>query len=148
MKTLKMAFLLAGSFLALGALAANIEVKMMTAAPDKQSLTFYPMYTKAKVGDTVTFIPEQKAGHTSISLLVPPGAKPWEGKPDTPVSVKMTKEGIYLVVCRVHRTMGMVAVVQVGKPVNLEEARKAAAAESAKMAINKDRFEKALALVK
>lgn len=148
MKTLKTAFLLVASVLSLGSVAANIEVKMMTAAPDKQSLTFYPIYTKAKVGDTVTFVPQQKAGHTSISLLVPPGAAPWQGKADTPMSVKMTKEGIYLVVCQVHRTMGMVAVVQVGKPVNLEEAKKAAAAESAKMAINKDRFEKALDQVK
>ncbi len=148
MKTFKTAFLLVAIFLSMGSVAANIEVKMMTAAPDKTSLTFYPVYTKAKVGDTVTFVPEQKAGHTSISLLVPSGAESWQGKADTPVSVKMTREGVYLVVCQVHRTMGMVAVVQVGKPTNLEEAKKTAAAESAKMLINKDRFEKALAMVK
>ena len=40
--------------------------------------------------------------------------------------------------------MGMVGVVQVGKAVNLEEARKKAVEESARFIMNKDRFTKAL----
>ena len=40
--------------------------------------------------------------------------------------------------------MGMVGVVQVGKAVNLEEAKKKAAEASATMVMNKDRFTKAL----
>ena len=38
--------------------------------------------------------------------------------------------------------MGMVGVIQVGKAGNLKEAQDLAKAESAKMSMNKDRFEK------
>lgn len=42
----------------------------------------------------------------------------------------------------------MVGVIQAGKPVNLAAAREAAKKESAGFAMGKDRFDKALALVK
>jgi len=44
--------------------------------------------------------------------------------------------------------MGMVAVLQAGKPVNLAEAKKKATEEEAKMLANKDRYDKLLAMVK
>ena len=50
--------------------------------------------------------------------------------------------------CDVHKTLGMVAVIQAGKPVNLAEAKKVAADFSGKMLQNKDRFDKLLAQVK
>jgi plastocyanin len=58
------------------AMAAVVTVKMETNGPDKTMLVFDPMFVKVKVGDTVTFEPLQKAGHTSIFRLVPEGAKP------------------------------------------------------------------------
>jgi pseudoazurin len=134
--------------LPLAASAADIHVKMLTKGSDGQALVFEPSYVKVKVGDTVVYTPAEKAGHTSISLLVPPGAKTWKAKPDTEIRVKIEKQGIYLVECDVHKTLGMVSVVQAGKAVNLEEAKKVAAEESAKMAVGKDRYAKALAQVK
>ena len=58
--------------------------------------------------------------------------------------MKLEKEGVYLYVCDSHKPMGMVGVIQVGKAVNLEDAKGKAAEESAKMIMNKDRFTKAL----
>jgi len=130
------------------AAAKDVQVKMLTNGPNGQMLVFDPDFIKANVGDTVTFLPLQKAGHTSISLLVPEGAKTWKANPDTQITVKIEKPGVYLVQCDVHKTLGMVAVIQAGKPVNLAEAKKAAADFSAKMLQNKDRFDKLLAQVK
>ena len=148
MKTLR--FVLCGMLGAasLTAAAANIEVKMLTQGSDGQPLVFEPMFVKANAGDTITFKPMQKAGHTSISILVPDGAKPWKAQPDSEITVKLDKQGVYLVECDMHKTMGMVAVIQAGKPVNLAAAKKKAEAESAKMVVGKDRFAKALAQVK
>lgn len=128
--------------------AADVTVKMLTNGPSGTMLVFDPMFVKVKLGDTIIFEPLQKAGHTSISLLVPDGAKPWKAAVDTEIKVKISKEGVYLVECDLHKAMGMVAVLQAGKPVNLADARKKAAEESARMLSNKDRFDKLLALVK
>jgi len=130
------------------AVAAEFTVKMLTNGPDKTTLVFDPMYLKAAVGDTVTFQPVDKLGHTSMSILTPGGANSWKATPNNAVKVTLDKEGVYLVACEVHKMMGMVAVLQAGKPVNLADAKKKAAEESAKMATNKDRFNKLLAMVK
>ncbi len=149
MKNFNIVAELALGLVSLSAVAAHtVDIKMLTQGSDKQALVFEPMYTKINVGDSVTFEPMQKAGHTSISVFEPEGAQPWRAQPDTPITVKLTKEGVYLVECDAHKTMGMVAVVQVGRPLNLEEAKKKAAEESAKMVVGKDRFAKALSMVK
>jgi len=128
--------------------AKEVTVKMLTKGPNSTMLVFDPMYVKVGVGDTVKFQPTDTMGHTSISVLVPDGASTWKASPNKEIAVKMEKPGVYLVECDVHKTMGMVAVVQVGKPVNLAEAKKKAAEESSHMIQNKDRFEKLLAMVK
>ena len=143
-------FALLGALMGLVSVAAanEVKVKMLTNGPNGSMLVFDPMFVKVNVGDTVTFEPLQKAGHTSISVLVPEGAKPWKAAPDVEVKVKIEKPGVYLVECDLHKNMGMVAVVQAGKPVNLAEAKKKAAEEESKMLSNKDRFDKLLAMVK
>ena len=148
MKNLTLLLAVALSCLTFNAWSAEHEVKMMTKGSDGQALVFEPSYLKVAVGDSVTFTPMQKAGHTSFSVFEPAGATPWQAKPDTPITVKLDKEGVYLVECFVHKTLGMVAVLQAGKPINLEAAKQKAAEESARMMVGKDRFEKALAQVK
>jgi len=148
MKIRKIALLSVLMGLGCVAAAKDYTVKMLTDGPNGTKLVFDPMFLKVNVGDTVTFEPLQKAGHTSISLLVPEGAKPWKAPADTQVSVKIDKPGVYLVECDLHKNMGMVAVLQAGKPVNLAEAKKRATEEEAKMLANKDRYDKLLALVK
>ncbi len=134
--------------LSLTVAAENIQVKLLTTGSDGQAFVFEPLFVKVKVGDTITYTPVQKAGHTSVSILVPAGAKPWKAVPDTEIKVKIEKPGIYLVACDVHKALGMVSVIQADKAVNLDEAKKKAAEVSAKMSLGKDRYAKALAMVK
>ena len=49
--------------------------------------------------------------------------------------------------CEAHLRMGMVGVVQVGQALNLDAAKKAAAAASVQFVMNKGRFDSALAQV-
>lgn len=149
MDTLKTQFIAALSLVLCAASvnAADIEVKMLDKSETEGLLAFEPSFVKANVNDTIVFVPVSK-GHNSSSLLVPGSAGTWKGSFDKEVRVKLEKEGVYLYVCDSHKPMGMVGVVQVGKAVNLEEARKKAVEESAKMIMNKDRFTKALDQVK
>lgn len=132
---------------AISASAADIEIKMLASSPTEGILVFEPSFVKANVNDTIVFIPVAP-GHNSRSLLVPADAQTWKSPYNKEFRVTLEKEGVYLYVCDAHKNMGMVGVVQVGKAVNLEEARKKAAEESSAMAMNKGRFAKALDQVK
>lgn len=123
--------------------AADIEVKMLANSQTEGILAFEPRFVKANINDTIVFIPVDP-GHNSHSLLVPPDAQTWKSPYNKELRVKLENEGVYLYACDAHKKMGMVGVVQVGNAVNLEEARKIASAESVTMALNKDRFSKAL----
>lgn len=127
--------------------AAEIHVKMMDIS-DSGQLAFEPGFVKAQAGDTIVFEPTQKGGHSTYSLLVPPGAKAWSGAADKETRVRLETEGVYLYACTAHKRMGMVGVIQVGQPINLEQAKKAAASESSGFVFNKDRFDKELAQVR
>ena len=49
---------------------------------DSGQLAFEPGFVKAQAGDTIVFDPTQKGGHSTYSLLVPPGAEAWFGAAD------------------------------------------------------------------
>ena len=134
------------TFGAAGAHAADIVIRMVDTSKNGP-LTFDPLFVKASVGDTLVFSPSNK-GHSTESLLVPDGAKPWKSGYDQETRIPVEKEGVYLYACEAHRRMGMVGVVQVGQPVNLDAAKKAAAAASAQFVMNKDRFATALSQVR
>lgn len=143
-------FLLAGLILAAGVQAVQadeIRIKMLDMSASGP-LAFEPSFLKARVGDTVIFEPTQKGGHSTVSLLVPPGAQAWSGVADKETRVTLSKEGVYLYACTAHKMMGMVGVIQAGNPVDLEAARQVAAQEASKFVMNKDRFEKELAQIK
>lgn len=127
--------------------AADIQIKMLDSSSTEGKLAFEPSFVKADINDTIVFSPVNK-GHNSHSLFVPSGAPPWKSAFDKEFRVKLEKEGVYLFACDAHKEMGMVGVIQVGKAVNLEEARKKAAEEGATMVMNKDRFTKAFSQVR
>jgi pseudoazurin len=129
-----------------GTHAADIVIRMVDMSKDGP-LTYDPIFVTANVGDTLVFTPQSK-GHTTQSLLVPEGTKPWKGDYDTSMRIAVEKEGIYLYGCQAHLRMGMVGVVQVGRAENLGAATKAAAEASAQFVMNKDRFATALAQVR
>jgi pseudoazurin len=126
------------------AAAADHVVSMLNTGP----MVFEPSYVRVAVGDTVIFKPVQPGGHNAMSLLVPDGAQPFNSGIDQETRVKIEREGVYLYLCQPHKPMGMVGVIQAGKPVNLAAARVAATKEQATFALGKDRFDKALAQVK
>lgn len=134
------------TFVSLQAGAKTIEIKMKNSGADG-TMVFEPGFVQASVGDTIKFVPTD-ASHNSSSVVVPAGAKPWTGKPDQAVTVKLEKEGIYLYKCDPHALMAMVGVVQVGKATNLADAKKAADQLSPTFVMSKDRLTKYLAQVK
>ena len=129
------------------AFADEIRIKMLDKS-DSGALAFEPGFVKVNPGDTIVFEPTQRGGHSSVSLLVPPGAQAWSGAPDKEVRVRLDTEGVYLYECAAHKMMGMAGVIVVGKPVNLDEAKRVAKAESAKFLLNKDRLEMELGQIR
>ena len=126
--------------------AADVVVNTLNQGKDG-TMVFEPAFVRVAVGDTVVFKPAQPGGHNSVSLLVPDGAKPWSSGFDQEARVKIEKEGLYLYTCTPHKVMGMAGVIQAGKPANLAAAKAAASKEQATWALNKDRFDKAMAQV-
>jgi pseudoazurin len=88
------------------------------------AMVFEPAYVKADVGDTVKFVPTDK-GHNaeSVAEAWPEGAEPLKGKMNEEITYKVEKEGLYVIKCLPHYGMGMVALVQAGKPVNLDKVK-------------------------
>ncbi|EFL81264.1 pseudoazurin [Actinobacillus pleuropneumoniae] len=103
-------------------LAADHEVKMLDSGKDG-GMVFEPGFVKAEVGDTVTFIPTHK-GHWVQSRAIPEGAEKFLSKENEKFSLTLTHEGVYVYVCPPHRMMNMSGIIQVGKPINLENATK------------------------
>jgi len=87
-------------------------------------MVFQPSLIIAAPGDTMTFVPVDK-GHDAESVkgMMPAGADPFKGKINEQITVSLSVEGVYGVKCTPHYGMGMVALVVVGKPVNLEGAK-------------------------
>lgn len=129
-----------------GAMAADHQVRMLNTGKDG-SMVFEPGFLRVAKGDTVKFV-KVDPSHNSASVLVPGGATPWKGKPDEEISVKLDQEGVYLYVCDPHKIMGMAGVIQVGKPLNLAEAKGQAETLSKSFVMNKDRLAGYMAQVK
>lgn len=126
--------------------AATYTVKELDNGPGG-SFVFAPDYLHVQPGDSVEFVPAN-AGHDSHAYLVPQGAQEWQSEVGKPITVTLTKEGVYLYECVPHHVMGMLGVIEVGKPVNKAAAEKAAASMEAQQVMNKGRLEKLMAEVK
>jgi pseudoazurin len=100
--------------------AAEIEVKMLNKG-EKGAMVFEPNLVRAAAGDTIKFTVADK-GHNAevIKGMLPDGAEPFKGKINEEVTVTLTTEGVYGVKCAPHYGMGMVALIVVGEPANLE----------------------------
>jgi len=118
-----MAAVLATLFLGSLAVAETFEIKMMNKGEAGQ-MVFEPAFLSANVGDTISFIPASK-GHNveTIKDMLPEGAEQFKSKLSKEFSVTLTAEGIYGIKCTPHYSMGMIALIQVGSPVNLDTAK-------------------------
>jgi pseudoazurin len=116
---------LAGGFVLFAgvAAAAEFDVKMLNRGAGGP-MVFEPNLVRIAPGDTVQFIAADK-GHDAMSVpgMVPDGAQPFEGKLSQDLTVTFTVPGVYGFKCKPHYAMGMVGVVVVGDPVNLDAAK-------------------------
>ena len=119
MLTAAAALVLAG-----GARAAEVEVKLLNKGSDGAVMVFEPAFVKIAPGDTVKFVSTDK-GHNAESIkgMLPEGATPFVGKNNEDIAVKFDQEGVYGIKCLPHYGMGMVALVVVGKPGNVDQAK-------------------------
>lgn len=113
------AMVLAGS-----ARAAEVEVKLLNKGTDGAVMVFEPAFVKVAPGDTVKFVSTDK-GHNAESIkgMLPDGVAPFVGKNNEDIAVKFDQEGVYGIKCLPHYGMGMVAMIVVGKPGNVDQAK-------------------------
>ncbi len=109
--------------LAGGARAAEVEVKLLNKGADGV-MVFEPAFVKIAPGDTVKFVSTDK-GHNAESIkgMRPEGAAPFVGKNNEDIAVKFEQEGVYGIKCLPHYGMGMVAMIVVGNPGNIDQAK-------------------------
>ena len=102
--------------------AAEHVIEMRNKDDAGTHMAFQPGFVKVEVGDTVKFVPTDK-GHNAESVkgAWPEGVPEVRGAFSKEVVFKAEKEGLYVFKCLPHYGMGMVALVQVGKPVNLDK---------------------------
>src|SRR6187401_2190656 len=103
--------------------AAEIQVKMLNRGAEGV-MVFEPALVKIAPGDTVKFVSTDK-GHNAESIkgMLPEGATPFLGKNNEDIAVKFEQEGVYGIKCLPHYGMGMVAMIVVGKPGNVDQAK-------------------------
>lgn len=103
------------------AAAAEHVIKMLNKNDAGQTMVFEPDFIKVEPGDTVKFEPTDKNHNSeSVKEIWPEGVPLVKGRYSTVVEFKAEKDGLYFFKCLPHYGMGMVALVQVGKPTNLE----------------------------
>lgn len=108
--------------LATTAFAETFEVKMLNKGTDG-AMVFEPAFIKAAVGDIINFVSPDK-GHNAESIegMLPDGVEPFKSKMSADYTLTLAAEGLYGIKCAPHYGMGMVALIQVGAPVNLDAA--------------------------
>ncbi len=122
-KCLVAAAVAAAMAMAGGAMAAEVEVKMLNKGAEGV-MVFEPALVKVAPGDIVKFVSTDK-GHNAETIkgMLPDGAATFAGKSGEDIAVKFDQAGIYGVKCMPHYGMGMVALVVVGTPANEEQAK-------------------------
>ena len=98
------------------AVAAEVEVKMLNKGAEG-AMVFEPSLIAIEPGDTVKFLATDK-GHNAeiVKGLAPEEATAFAGKLNEEITVSFDKPGVYGVLCKPHYSMGMVALIVVGKP--------------------------------
>ncbi len=104
------------------AIAENFDVQMLNKGAEG-AMVFEPAFVKAAVGDTVTFLSPDK-GHNAESIegMLPEGVEPFKSEMSKDFTLTLTAEGVYGIKCTPHYAMGMVALIQVGAPANMDGA--------------------------
>ena len=125
--------------------AAEHEIKMLNFS-ESGPMVFQPGFLRVEPGDTVIFKPVDLAHNTeTVSNMIPVGGQEWLGNINEEVRVTLTTEGVYVYQCTPHLILGMVGVIQVGKPLNLKEVIEASS--NMTFAVNPERLSNYLAQI-
>ena len=110
--------------LSLTAASASETTVEMLNSKNGENLVFSEKFTKIAKGDTITF-KAAKPGHNAefIPGGFPQGAEELHGQIGKDISYTFNIPGIYLVRCAPHYGMGMVAVVEVDAPTNIDQVK-------------------------
>jgi pseudoazurin len=114
------------------AFGGEVEIKMLNKG-EKGAMVFEPDFVRIHPGDTIEFEPIDK-GHNAETIkgMIPAGAEPFKSKINAEFSVTLTEDGVYGIRCTPHYGVGMVALIVVGIPDNVEEAKAVAVKTPAK----------------
>ena len=112
---MKQAVLVMVALMAAPVLAKEHQVKMLNQGKDG-AVVFEPAVVKAMPGDTVKFL-ATNPGHNAqtIAGMLPDGEAEQKGAMGKEFVLTVKSPGLYGIKCLPHYSMGMVAVVQVGK---------------------------------
>lgn len=103
--------------------AAEHVVQMLNKGA-KGAMVFEPDFVRAEPGDTIRFVPTDKSHNAeTVKGMLPAGVEGFKSKINDEVIFAVDAEGVYGVKCLPHYGMGMVMLISVGAPVNLDEAR-------------------------
>ena len=103
------------------ALGDEIEVKSLNRS-STGFFVFSPDFVRIKPGDAINFVAADKGhGVRSVPGMIPEGAQPFDAKMSQDVKVAFTVPGVYVIACKPHAAMGMVGVVVVGDPTNIDK---------------------------
>lgn len=104
------------------AMAETFEIQMLNRGVEG-TMVFEPAFVAAAPGDTINFVATDPSHNVeTIEGMLPEGADTVKSEVGKDFSVTLTAEGVYGIKCTPHYAMGMVALIQVGAPVNLDDA--------------------------
>ena len=103
------------------ALGDEIEVKSLNRSPTG-FFVFSPDFVRIMPGDAINFVATDK-GHQVYSVpgMIPEGAQPFDGRMSQDFKATFTVPGVYVIACGPHMIMGMIGVVLVCDPINIDK---------------------------
>jgi len=112
-------------------------------------MVFDPPFIKAKVGDTVTFLPTDMLHNSqSVPGMIPSSASSWNGAMNEKITIELNTEGVYVYQCTPHIALGMIGVIQVGEASNIDDIKNSASSLESMIVMNKERVQQYLSQVK
>ena len=107
--------------------AEEYAIRMVGEGP-QDHMAFEPAFVHAAPGDAIRFVPVDGYHNAeTIRGLFPDGAEAFKGGIGEEFAVTLDEEGVYLVMCKSHYAVGMVALVVVGEIPDDETLKRAVA---------------------
>ena len=121
---------------------------MVNSDASGQVMVFDPPFIKANIGDTVTFLPTDMLHNSqSVPGLIPSSASSWNGAMNEKITIELNTEGVYVYQCTPHIALGMIGVIQVGEPTNIDNIKNSSSALESMIVMNKERVQEYISQV-